>query len=79
MRASYCTGINGKIANDEVNEMKYDTGVAGSAALAGPIKYVECSRLYLREIKNKRGAFHEHPIQSYMERQINSLSWTRRN
>ena len=34
MRASYCTGINGKIANDEANEMKYGTGVAGSAALA---------------------------------------------
>ncbi len=34
MRSSYCTGINGRIANDEANEMKYGTGVAGSAALA---------------------------------------------
>ena len=34
MRSSYCTGVNGKIANDEANEMKYGTGIAGSAALA---------------------------------------------
>ena len=34
MRNSYCTGANGRIANDEANEMRYGTGVAGSAALA---------------------------------------------
>jgi pre-mRNA-processing factor SLU7 len=34
MRNSYCTGANGQVANDEANEMKYGTGVAGSAALA---------------------------------------------
>jgi len=34
MNNSYCTGSNGRIANDEANEMKYGTGVAGSAALA---------------------------------------------
>jgi Pre-mRNA splicing Prp18-interacting factor. len=34
MRNSYCTGENGRIANDEANEMKYGTGLAGSAALA---------------------------------------------
>ena len=34
MRNSYCTGANGRIANDEANEMKYGTGTAGSAALA---------------------------------------------
>lgn len=34
MKSSYCTGVNGKLANDEANEMKYGTGVAGSAALA---------------------------------------------
>eukprot|EP00979_Chaetoceros_neogracilis_P012442 scaffold3310_cov283-Chaetoceros_neogracile.AAC.24 len=34
MNNSYCTGANGRIANDEANEMKHGTGVAGSAALA---------------------------------------------
>jgi pre-mRNA-processing factor SLU7 len=34
MRNSYCTGMNGRIANDEANNMKYGTGEAGSAALA---------------------------------------------
>jgi pre-mRNA-processing factor SLU7 len=34
LKASYCTGENGRIANDEANEMRYGTGVAGSAALA---------------------------------------------
>ena len=34
LRNSYCTGANGRIANDEANEMKYGTGVAGSAAWA---------------------------------------------
>jgi pre-mRNA-processing factor SLU7 len=33
IRNSYCTGANGKIVNDEANEMRYGTGVAGSAAL----------------------------------------------
>ncbi len=31
---SYCTGANGRKANDESNEMRFGTGVAGSAALA---------------------------------------------
>lgn len=34
IKSSYCTGENGRIANDEANEMQYGTGVAGSAALA---------------------------------------------
>lgn len=34
IRNSYCTGENGRKVNDEANEMKYGTGVAGSAALA---------------------------------------------
>ena len=34
MKNSYCTGINGRKANDEANGMRYGTGVAGSAALA---------------------------------------------
>jgi pre-mRNA-processing factor SLU7 len=34
MKNSYCTGENGRIANDEANEMSYGTGVSGSAALA---------------------------------------------
>ena len=34
MKKSYCTGENGRKANDEANEMRYGTGVAGSAALA---------------------------------------------
>lgn len=34
MKNSYCTGENGRIANDESNEMRYGTGKAGSAALA---------------------------------------------
>jgi pre-mRNA-processing factor SLU7 len=34
MKSSYCTGQNGRRANDEANEMRYGTGKAGSAALA---------------------------------------------
>ena len=34
IRSSYCTGENGRIANDESNTMRFGTGVAGSAALA---------------------------------------------
>jgi pre-mRNA-processing factor SLU7 len=34
IKNSYCTGENGRRANDEANEMQYGTGVAGSAALA---------------------------------------------
>lgn len=34
MRASYCTGANGRLANDESNEMRFGTGKTGSAALA---------------------------------------------
>ena len=34
IRNSYCTGENGRIANDESNTMRYGTGMAGSAALA---------------------------------------------
>lgn len=33
-RSSYCTGDAGRQANDEANEMRFGTGVAGSAALA---------------------------------------------
>ena len=34
IKMSYCTGEEGRRANDEANEMKYGTGKAGSAALA---------------------------------------------
>lgn len=34
IKMSYCTGEEGRRANDEANEMKYGTGQAGSAALA---------------------------------------------
>ncbi len=34
MKSSYCTGATGRKANDEANEMRYGTGIAGSAALA---------------------------------------------
>lgn len=34
IRSSYCTGATGRQANDEANEMRYGTGIAGSAALA---------------------------------------------
>lgn len=34
MKSSYCTGATGQVANDEANEMRFGTGVAGSAALA---------------------------------------------
>jgi len=34
LKHSYCTGANGRMANDEANEMTYGTGVAGSAQLA---------------------------------------------
>ena len=34
IKMSYCTGAEGRRANDEANEMKYGTGKVGSAALA---------------------------------------------
>jgi pre-mRNA-processing factor SLU7 len=34
IRSSYCTGAEGRKANDEADEMRYGTGIAGSAALA---------------------------------------------
>ena len=34
LKNSYCTGEAGRMANDEANEMRYGTGIAGSAALA---------------------------------------------
>ena len=34
MKNSYCTGENGRKANDDANVMRYGTGEAGSAALA---------------------------------------------
>ncbi len=34
IKSSYCTGLVGRKANDEANEMRYGTGLAGSAALA---------------------------------------------
>lgn len=34
LKNSYCTGDNGRKANDDANAMRYGTGVAGSAALA---------------------------------------------
>jgi pre-mRNA-processing factor SLU7 len=34
IKSSYCTGENGKKANDESNEIRFGTGLAGSAALA---------------------------------------------
>mmetsp|Transcript_7005 Transcript_7005/g.15287 ORF Transcript_7005/g.15287 Transcript_7005/m.15287 type:complete len:687 (+) Transcript_7005:182-2242(+) len=34
MKNSYCTGLAGRSANDEANEMRYGTGAAGSAAMA---------------------------------------------
>ena len=34
MKNSYCTGENGRKANDEANAMRFGTGKAGSAALA---------------------------------------------
>ncbi len=34
MKNSYCTGPTGRIANDEANNIKYGTGISGSAALA---------------------------------------------
>lgn len=34
MKNSYCTGPNGRIANDDANELRYGTGESGSASLA---------------------------------------------
>ena len=41
IRSSYGTGINGRIANDESNELQYGSGVAGSAMLASARKMLE--------------------------------------
>lgn len=34
LRNSYCTGMNGRIANDEAHLLQYGTGITGSAELA---------------------------------------------
>eukprot|EP00957_Ditylum_brightwellii_P098166 7479129-Ditylum_brightwellii.AAC.1 len=34
LKNSYCTGVNGRKANDEANELRYGTGVAGSVQAA---------------------------------------------
>lgn len=44
MKSSYCTGLVGRQANDEANEMQYGTGVAGSAALAQARGMLKASR-----------------------------------
>lgn len=41
IRSSYGTGINGRMANDESNELQYGSGVAGSAMLASARKMLE--------------------------------------
>eukprot|EP00584_Thalassiosira_punctigera_P007958 CAMPEP_0172539368 /NCGR_PEP_ID=MMETSP1067-20121228/10572_1 /TAXON_ID=265564 ORGANISM="Thalassiosira punctigera, Strain Tpunct2005C2" /NCGR_SAMPLE_ID=MMETSP1067 /ASSEMBLY_ACC=CAM_ASM_000444 /LENGTH=692 /DNA_ID=CAMNT_0013325039 /DNA_START=9 /DNA_END=2087 /DNA_ORIENTATION=- len=41
IRSSYGTGPNGRIANDESNELHYGSGVAGSAMLASARKMLE--------------------------------------
>ena len=41
IRSSYGTGVNGRIANDESNELQYGSGMAGSAMLASARKMLE--------------------------------------
>ena len=41
IKSSYGTGINGRIANDESNELTYGSGAAGSAMLASARKMLE--------------------------------------
>ena len=41
IKSSYGTGMNGRIANDESNELTYGSGVAGSAMLANARKMLE--------------------------------------
>eukprot|EP00571_Detonula_confervacea_P003884 CAMPEP_0172324368 /NCGR_PEP_ID=MMETSP1058-20130122/51191_1 /TAXON_ID=83371 /ORGANISM="Detonula confervacea, Strain CCMP 353" /LENGTH=698 /DNA_ID=CAMNT_0013040631 /DNA_START=90 /DNA_END=2186 /DNA_ORIENTATION=+ len=41
IRSSYGTGANGRMANDDSNEMQYGSGVAGSAMLASARKMLE--------------------------------------
>jgi len=41
IRSSYGTGMNGRIANDESNELTYGSGAAGSAMLASARKMLE--------------------------------------
>lgn len=41
VKSSYGTGINGRIANDESNELTYGSGAAGSAMLASARKMLE--------------------------------------
>ncbi|KAL3759464.1 hypothetical protein ACHAWU_000763 [Discostella pseudostelligera] len=41
IRSSYGTGLNGRMANDESNELQYGSGVAGSAMLASARKMLE--------------------------------------
>lgn len=44
LKNSYCTGETGRLANDEAHEMRYGTGVAGSAALAQARGMLQASR-----------------------------------
>ena len=41
IKSSYGTGANGRIANDESNELTYGSGIAGSAMLASARKMLE--------------------------------------
>ena len=41
IKSSYGTGANGRVANDESNELMYGSGVAGSAMLASARKMLE--------------------------------------
>jgi len=41
IKSSYGTGVNGRIANDESNELQYGSGMAGSAMLASARKMLE--------------------------------------
>ena len=41
IKSSYGTGVNGRIANDESNELTYGSGVAGSAMLATARKMLD--------------------------------------
>lgn len=41
IKSSYGTGANGRIANDESNELQYGSGMAGSAMLASARKMLE--------------------------------------
>ncbi|KAL9191586.1 hypothetical protein ACHAXT_001292 [Thalassiosira profunda] len=79
IRSSYGTGANGRIANDESNELQYGSGVAGSAMLASARKMLEAipkggaaasgEKLQPKPAVDQHKEFDEEKVREAMKRQ----------